>query len=115
MALFSFGIFVFFCIFFGATIFFFVGPQAIFGTDCTSGSKTELVRSLYATSDEAYSKFCKQDCPCLLEDKNSELYQILSDPDLNMQLDGKNRKFVDCINATNVTSSIENIDVMAAL
>lgn len=50
LALYSVGVFVFFVIFLGATIFFFVGPEAIFGTDCTNGSKTDLVQNLYATS-----------------------------------------------------------------
>lgn len=41
------GIFVFFVAFLGGTIFFFVGPESIFGTDCTHGSKTTLVDDLY--------------------------------------------------------------------
>ena len=87
----------------GATIFFFVGPEAIFGTDCTNGSKTDLVQSLYRASDEAYSKFCKADCPCQIKNYNSELYQVLSDPDLNLKLDGNVTKFGDC---PNVDSSV---------
>lgn len=48
--LFSIGVTVFFVVFLAGTIFFFVGPEAIFGTDCTSGSKTTLINELYATS-----------------------------------------------------------------
>lgn len=73
MGLFSIGVFVFFIIFLAATIFFFVGPETIFGTDCTNGSKTDLVKSLYQTSDEAYQKFCRPGCGCALDPK-SELY-----------------------------------------
>ena len=96
LGLFSIGIFIFFLVFLGATIFFFVGPEAIFGTDCTTGSKTDLVQSLYRTSDEAYSMFCREKCACKINDKNSELYQVLSDPDLNYKLDGEITKFGDC-------------------
>ena len=96
----------------GATIFFFVGPEAIFGTDCTNGSKTDLITNLYSTSEEAYSKFCKQPCPCQIEDTTSELYGILSDPDLGLWTNGTIRKFGDC---PDVQASTENIDVLAAL
>lgn len=41
------GVIMFFGIFLGGTIFFFVGPHAIFGTDCTNGSKTDIVKELY--------------------------------------------------------------------
>ena len=34
------GVFIFFLIFTAGTVFFFVGPDAIFGTDCKQGSKT---------------------------------------------------------------------------
>jgi len=56
--LFSIGVTVFFVVFLAGTIFFFVGPEAIFGTDCTSGSKTTLINELYSTSQDAYSTFC---------------------------------------------------------
>lgn len=51
LGLFSIGVMVFFVVFLAGTIFFFVGPEAIFGTDCTSGSKTTLINDLYKTSD----------------------------------------------------------------
>lgn len=50
LGLFSIGVIVFFFAFLAGTIFFFVGPETIFGTDCTQGSKTTLVNDLYATS-----------------------------------------------------------------
>jgi hypothetical protein len=50
LALYSIGIFVFFVLFLGATIFFFVGPEVIFGTDCSKGAKTTFIDSLYNTS-----------------------------------------------------------------
>ena len=34
------GVVIFLLAFIGGTIFFFVGPEAIFGTDCKQGSKT---------------------------------------------------------------------------
>jgi hypothetical protein len=114
LAMYSIGIFVFFVIFLGATIFFFVGPEAIFGTDCTSGSKTNLINDLYATSDEAYAKFCRQPCPCQL-DTTSELYTVLSDPDLGMWVNGTKTKFSDCRDVVDVSSTEENINVLAAL
>lgn len=41
------GVTIFFLIFLGGTIFLFVGPEMIFGTDCTHGAKTNLIRDLY--------------------------------------------------------------------
>lgn len=41
---------MFLVIFLAGTIFFFIGPDAIFGNDCTSGSKTTLINDLYSTS-----------------------------------------------------------------
>ena len=85
-----------------------MGPETIFGTDCTNGSKTDLIQDLYQTSDEAYSKFCQNDCPCNL-DQTSDLYQELSKyPQLN--LTGDIKKVGDC---KSMTSSSENIDVIA--
>ena len=66
LGLFSIGVMVFFLLFLGSAIFFFVGPQTIFGADCTKGSKTALVDELYETSTEAYNIFCTKDCPCSL-------------------------------------------------
>ena len=54
LALFSIGIFVFFVLFLVATVFFFVGPQIIFGDDCRTGAKTSLIDSLYNTSQAVY-------------------------------------------------------------
>jgi hypothetical protein len=51
LGLYSLGVLVFFALFLGATIFFFVGPQAIFGLDCKSGSKTTLINDLYNFSN----------------------------------------------------------------
>jgi hypothetical protein len=47
------GVVVFFAIFVAGTIFFFVGPHTIFGTDCQHGSKTNLIDDLYALSTRA--------------------------------------------------------------
>jgi hypothetical protein len=47
LGLYSLGILVFFVIFLASTIFFYVGPQAIFGNNCQSGSKTTLINDLY--------------------------------------------------------------------
>ena len=47
---FSIGVFVFFILFVGGTIFFFVGPQTIFGADCTKGTQSTLVEDLYAVT-----------------------------------------------------------------
>jgi len=110
MGIFSIGVFVFFIIFLAATIFFFVGPETIFGTDCTNGSKTDLVKDLYMTSDEAYTKFCGPNCGCAVE---GELKAVLEEAGLNVK--GTAKKFADCENQTDITSSDENINVLAAL
>jgi hypothetical protein len=111
LALYSFGIFVFFVIFLGGTIFFFVGPEAIFGTDCTQGSKTDLINNLYATSDEAYKVFCTDNCPCQL-DTGSELYNELTTTVPAFNFTGNATKFADC---PTFNSTTENIDVLAAI
>ena len=112
LALYSFGIFVFFVIFLGGTIFFFVGPQAIFGTDCTQGSKTDLINNLYATSDEAYKVFCSDNCPCQL-DKGSDLYinELSKIQTFNIS-DAGVTKYADC---PTIDTNNENIDVLAAI
>lgn len=51
LGVFSIGVMVFLIIFFAGTIFFFVGPESIFGNDCTQGSKTSLIQDLYSTSN----------------------------------------------------------------
>jgi hypothetical protein len=81
LGLFSIGVMVFFIFFLAATIFFFVGPQTIFGTDCKNGSKTTLVKELFDTSNEAYGNFCQDGCPCKINDKSSDLYLNLTNPD----------------------------------
>lgn len=109
LGLFSIGVMVFFLFFLGATIFFFVGPQAIFGTDCTQGSKTTLVNDLYATSVEGY-KLCTADCPCNIKDTNSELYNRVN-PTGSVATTGA-EKFGDC---KTYQSSTTNIEILAAL
>ena len=52
------GILIFLLAFAGATIFFFVGPEAIFGSDCTHGSKTSLIEELYELNNVAKDEFC---------------------------------------------------------
>lgn len=52
------GVLVFFVLFTAGTIFFFIGPQTIFGTDCTRGSKTTLVDELYNLTNVAKNNFC---------------------------------------------------------
>jgi hypothetical protein len=74
LGLFYIGILVFFVVFLSGTIFFFIGPENIFGNDCTQGSKTSLIQDLYLTSTEAYDLFCHDRCPCKITDKNSALY-----------------------------------------
>ena len=108
LGLFSIGVMIFFLFFLGATIFFFVGPQAIFGTDCTQGSKTTLVNDLYATSVEGY-KLCTTECPCNIKDKTSELYNRVSPTG---DTSGTAEKFGDC---TTIKSSTTNIEILAAL
>jgi hypothetical protein len=78
IGLFSIGVMIFFVVFLAGTIFFFVGPETIFGTDCKTGSKTTLINELYAASDEAYQRFCTDACPCYIKDQNSPLYNKVS-------------------------------------
>lgn len=111
LALYTIGIFVFFVVFLGATIFFFVGPEAIFGTDCTTGAKTDLVKNLYDTSNEAYQLLCSKDCPCQL-DAGSDLAGLLKDTPNNNYINGTVTKFADC---EGYNSSSENVDVLAAI
>lgn len=96
LGLFSIGVMVFFLIFLGAAIFFFVGPQAIFGADCTKGSKTTLVDELYATSNSAYGIFCTDKCPCNVKDHNSELYNYLNNINGTAMADDGAIKYGDC-------------------
>ena len=44
LSIYSVGVFIFFLIFVGGTIFFMVGPEAIFGTNCQQGSKSDLIK-----------------------------------------------------------------------
>lgn len=110
LGLFSIGVMVFFLFFLGATIFFFVGPQAIFGTDCTQGSKTTLINDLYATSVEGYKLLCTADCPCNIKDTNSELFNRVN-PKGKISSTGV-EKFGDC---SGIQSSTANIEILAAL
>ena len=43
---FSIGVFVFFAFFLAGSIFFFVGPQTIFGKDCHKGTQSTLIEDL---------------------------------------------------------------------
>lgn len=70
------GVFVFFVAFIAGTIFFFVGPQTIFGNDCTSGAKTTLVNELYNISTEATNKFCTDECQCYIQPANEGSYLV---------------------------------------
>jgi hypothetical protein len=110
LGLFSIGVMVFFLIFLAATIFFFVGPEAIFGTDCTQGSKTTLINDLYTTSVDAYKSLCVT-CPCKIQDQNSALYKLVS---ATGKLDPVNgfEKYGDCLN---IPSTVANVEIMAAL
>ena len=40
------GVVIFFLVFLALTIVFFAAPSAVFGDDCTKGSKTNLIQSL---------------------------------------------------------------------
>lgn len=106
LGLFSIGVMVFFVFFLAATIFFFVGPEAIFGTDCTSGSKTTLINELYQTSNEADQKFCLQGgCACKIT-PGSELHtRVSANPNANIAADGKS-KFGDCDGVTSTTANV---------
>lgn len=104
LGLFSIGIMVFFVFFLAATIFFFVGPEAIFGTDCTTGSKTTFINELYATSNEADTLFCQAGCACKINNP-SELYDIVS-PVGNVDPVNGFEKFGDCPGITSSTTNI---------
>lgn len=73
------GVVIFFVLFIAGTIFFFVGPQTIFGTDCTHGSKTTLVDELYALNNIAKDNFCTSQYQCYISDENSYLAGWLRD------------------------------------
>lgn len=47
LSIYSIGVMIFLLIFFICTITFFAAPPSIFGDDCTSGAKTQLVAQLY--------------------------------------------------------------------
>lgn len=108
LGLFSIGVMVFFVVFLAGTIFFFVGPETIFGTDCTTGSKTTLIADLYKTSQEAYGIFCTSTCKCNIKDPNSYLAKTLP-----AEVQGTDAiKYGDC---PNPVSAAENIEIMVAL
>lgn len=120
IGLFSIGVMIFFIVFLAGTIFFFVGPETIFGTDCKTGSKTTLINELYAASDEAYKNFCTDACPCYIKDKTSPLYALVNNPN---RPDGKapniaptadkgKIKYGDC---KGVQSSSTTIEILAAI
>ncbi len=71
------GVLIFFFLFLGACIFFFVGPEAIFGADCKHGSKTSLIADLYGFSNEASTVLCKS-CQCYVKDSDSFLKTYLT-------------------------------------
>ena len=87
LALYSIGIFIFFIGFLGASIFFFVGPRSIFGTDCQSSGQINLIKDLYLQSEQTSKTFCKSDgptgsCPCYIpdDDAHKDLRNALSSP-----------------------------------
>ena len=94
LALYSIGIFIFFIFFLAATIFFFVAPDSIFGSNCRTGARTTLIDDLFNSSQIAYSSFCK-DCGCFVN-RNSELYTLMSQYGLNTT--GSYLKYTDCPN-----------------
>lgn len=73
------GVLIFFVLFTAGTVFFFVGPQAIFGTDCKQGSKTTLVNELYNLTNNAKDNFCTDSYQCYINDENSYLAGWLRD------------------------------------
>jgi len=101
---------VFFVVFLAGTIFFFVGPETIFGNDCTSGSKTTLVNDLYATSNEAYDTFCRG-CACKIKNGSYLFSNLTTIGGYNISETGA-AKFGDCLN---ITSSNTNVEILAAL
>ena len=98
-------------LFLGGTIFFFVGPEAIFGNDCTHGSKTTFIDDLYSTSQEAYGTFCQGGCGCAV-DNASDLYSELKNSKQSLNLSGTAIKYADC---PNITASVEYIEAMSAM
>ena len=98
LGIFFIGVVIFLLAFIGGTIFFFVGPEAIFGVDCKQGSKTDLVKDLYEINIKATNTLCTEDCPCFIETKN--LNTTLTD-----LLASKGRTFYD-----DKTSSSKNYD-----
>lgn len=114
MTLFGIGIIVFLLVFLAATIFFFVGPETIFGTDCTQGSKTTIVSNLYSLSQDAYSNFCTNNCPCNIDNQGSDLAITLNAqlPNANTNSPSGVVKFGDCPSFSN---SLPNAQILSAL
>ena len=59
LGFYSIGVFVFFLAFLGATIFFIVGPETIFGDSCRKGTQSTLIENLFNVSTSAYQDYCK--------------------------------------------------------
>lgn len=100
---------MFFILFLTATVLFFVGPELIFGADCTKGARTFFIDDLYNTSQQAYATFCRSNCGCAVEN-TSDLYRQLKSSGLNTS--GTAIKYMDC---ANVTASVEFTETLAAL
>lgn len=71
LGLYSIGVIVFFFVFLAGIFVFFLGPRTIFFSDCTSGGSGDLNFQLLVKSNDVYGKFCKDDCPCYVDPKNT--------------------------------------------
>ncbi len=73
LGMYSIGVIVFFFVFLAGIFVFFMGPKAIFYSSCSDGGASSLNAQVYVESNEVYTKFCKDDCPCYVDPKNSYL------------------------------------------
>ena len=116
LGLYFIGLMLFLLIFLAGAIFFFVGPEAIFGTDCQHGSKTELVAELYKLNVEADSTFCSADCECYLDPKNVDSYLgtwLTDNGYVFNTVQERNKNYQSCM--TEERANSPNVLLMAAL
>ena len=94
---FSIGVFIFFFLFLGGAIFFFVGPHTIFGDDCTKGTQATLIEDLYSLSVVSNNEFCKG-CGCNINvtNINSDLAISLSKKGYNFSSSFAPTRYQDC-------------------
>lgn len=78
LGLYSIGVIVFFFVFLAGIFLFFFGPKAIFYSSCNDGGSTSLNFEVYTESNNVYDKFCKADCKCYVDPKNTYLIDQLN-------------------------------------